>query len=95
MRIAVRGDILSVAQPVKTFRHAFGDAKADQLKPVVYGKDTLSALGKKPEKKVRFRRRRIHPFCPDRVAQAIIYSLASIESSYASYVCRGARVDDE
>jgi hypothetical protein len=53
MRIAVRGDVLSVPTPIKTFGESFGKASASSLKSIVYGKDTLSPLGQKPAKKVR------------------------------------------
>lgn len=59
MRIAVKGDILSIAHPAApwlTHFHSFDKFDHSQLKQVILGKDVLGPLGRAPAKKVSLAR---------------------------------------
>lgn len=54
MRVSVKGDIMHLDKPAKIWQDNFRQFdKSNELLPVVMGKDRLSAVGKKPAKKVR------------------------------------------
>jgi hypothetical protein len=52
MRVSVRGDILGLPEPRSALARSFLPVKAAPLTKISTAKDTLSALGEKPAKKV-------------------------------------------
>lgn len=51
IRIAVAGDILSLSNPLQTWRDNFEPLQSTELGPLVYGRELLSDLGRKPSRK--------------------------------------------